>query len=64
MYNKARIKFGGKEMGLSVREKTLLEVAKRLDRELDSGENTPSICKNIHFYMKELYTEVLKKEGD
>ncbi len=30
-------------------------IAKRLDTELDSGENTATICRNIHFLMKELY---------
>ncbi len=32
-----------------------LRIARKLDEELDSGENTATICRNIHFLMKELY---------
>lgn len=41
-------------------DKAIREIAKRLDEELDCGENTPTICRNIHHFMIAL-KELVKK---
>ena len=37
-------------------------IAKRLDDELGSSESVATICRNIHFFMKSLYSQALNTE--
>ena len=53
--NPANIALFSIECANDATDKAIKKIRERLDMELDSGENSPTICRNIHYFTKELY---------